>query len=458
MKTFSFSLFFLLVSIFGFSQNFRYFLDKGDEYYMNDEYENAVLFFTKAINADSKNDTGFWYRGDAYFKLEKYVEAASDYGKAAFIRPNYWKYYKKRGDCYFKMLNYQVAEIAYTESIKLDNTVSETWYYRGICYSNMQNQLLSCSDFEKAYQLGNKDALKDALLSECSWAKSLSDSIICPPVSSWVENQVDPFTGASFVSKGISISDFEIKSIAENAYIVDNVIGIDDEFLVKIMNPRGFCSDINNDIYFGTAYILYDSTGVEISSIPDIYENSKTGYPADYIKYLSMKASFSNLIIGGRYTLKIRFYDKRSTAEQIVIFPFYFNKKTSISNQTNSSINTLGIGINSKSVDITIDSMKCNVVNQDGNIDIYNIVQNTMYTLNLMGSSGIPKNSESQVLFINKYGEYFKSEESKLLIGDSNAQLTFSTQNINPGNYSVLIKIRDNQGKNFSFVIPTNLK
>lgn len=450
-----------LILLYAFAtsaQSFRINLDKGDEYFNANDYENAILYFSKAIAADPKNDTGFWYRGDAYFYQKKYQEAAQDFTQAINLRPGFWKYHYKKGNCLARMNQHALALDFYSEALRLKPDESGPWFERAWCYNQLNDTVKSCSDYQQAYNLGEKKVLSEAGALGCDWARKIIDEKPCPKPSTWVENNLDIFTGASFISKGLSCKDFEIKSKTNNVYLTDNLIGIDEEINIKILKPKGFCADGNGDSHFGTSYSISDSLGNVVIKVDDLYKNQTKGIPEEYLKSLSVSLKLNSLGLGMKYILRISFFDKRSEAKLDVVFPFSMVEKTAVHMETKASTNMLGLGINSVSVNASAESMEFSCPGETVTADAYKMKPDKKYKITLNGVKALAMDATFNVQFVSKQGEYTTVGEGKTISDGNFFAFTFHTAAIKPGSYNVHIRLKDSSGSMYNFVIPTYVK
>src|SRR5215204_4243653 len=101
MKKIVSSLFAILVfAVFCFGQTAQEFLTRGNQFYKNKQYQEAVSSFSESIRL-SPNSTEPWFnRAQSYFYMSRYDLAISDYTKALSINPNYDSALFQRGLAY----------------------------------------------------------------------------------------------------------------------------------------------------------------------------------------------------------------------------------------------------------------------------------------------------------------------------------------------------------------------
>ena len=64
-------------------------VDQGLQYIKNNDYQEAIDAFDKAITLNPKNHVPHNYKGDVLFKLEDYNGSIECYNKAIEIKPDY---------------------------------------------------------------------------------------------------------------------------------------------------------------------------------------------------------------------------------------------------------------------------------------------------------------------------------------------------------------------------------
>lgn len=70
------------------------------QYFNSRDYENAIFYYTQAINLDNNNFEAYSNRGFAYYNLNEYDKAISDYNEALKIKPDDFLTYNNKGMVY----------------------------------------------------------------------------------------------------------------------------------------------------------------------------------------------------------------------------------------------------------------------------------------------------------------------------------------------------------------------
>ena len=122
-------------------------------------FQGAIIDFTKSLSIDPTRAETFYNRGIAKSKLEDYDGAIEDYSKAIELDPKYWQFYN-RGFAKIKVNNYNGAIADFTKAIELKPDDDESYMNRGLINIELGQNVSGCNDLKKAKELGNSDAIK----------------------------------------------------------------------------------------------------------------------------------------------------------------------------------------------------------------------------------------------------------------------------------------------------------
>jgi len=136
-----------------------------------EHYEEALDHLDDALESAENNNVQltnkiFVNRGAAFQKQNNYEEALNNYSKAIDIdktNPNVFVY---RGNLHYRRKNYEKALDDFKKVLELDPNNHVAQYNLGMCYFRQDNKLKACDAFHKACELGNKNACK-MVISKC---------------------------------------------------------------------------------------------------------------------------------------------------------------------------------------------------------------------------------------------------------------------------------------------------
>jgi tetratricopeptide (TPR) repeat protein len=474
------------------AQTFEELLTKGDEYYDAGNYPEAVSYFTKAIEKNSKDVRGWWYRADAYRLNKEYSAASHDYTKALEMEPDNVKFLLRRGNCYYNQNQYQQAFADYDKALKFepenatlwlyrgdcyyyqgqykeamsdynkglefDPSDATLWLYRGDCYSKLNDAAKACEDYKKAHELGHKNARNQSVTVGCDWATNLADNP-CPagePAITRVE--VDEFTGAVIVSKGLRYMDFDMKKEEGDTHITGNEFALNETIIFKITKPSGFCADTNDEIFIGTGFSLYDEAGKLLGEIPNIYKQDQS-VQLSVLKTLSATMDFqSPLEAGKKYSVTIRYYDARGKGEVLVYFPFHIATRTLTVSNTFRSTDVLGPGITAASVDIEPAAIEFNHKGSRNAMKSMMFDKNSNYAFTLTAKTK-PAASNVMLRLVDQTGNIVSEQTARPVITGTKAKAEFNTLNVNSGPHQLWIRLYDpNSFQMVGVVIPVEIR
>lgn len=385
-----------------------YFKYRGDSQYNTDHFEPALQDYSKAIELEKtqKNDTLFWYRADTYRKLNRYKEAIEDYDKA----------------------------------IRLNDKNAELFYHRAYMKAVLKDTSNACQDYQKAYEMGVVRAKREAYsLIKCKWAIPIIEKDDSPVPISKVE--VEPFTGAVIVSKGLKYEKYEFVPEKQLGFITSSVFGFDEPFVFRVYQPKGFREDENGKVFFGAGFGVYENEK-ELGSVKDLFGDNYEGVDAEALSNLRITLRFAKpLEVGKIYTLKVRFFDKKSNAEISMEMPFSMAEKTMQSNAINSTKSTLALGAESKSTDdIKIEKVSF----LESGKAVNNLKINTIYQVQLSDIENLAENLTFQYTWVSaKDGSFQRSGKSLVKRNNKNALVLNLNSPKQMGSYILWIYLSD---------------
>jgi tetratricopeptide (TPR) repeat protein len=439
------------------AQTFDEILAQGDKFYDASNYAEAIKFFTQAISLDKKNVKGYWYRADAYRQNQQYAEGAADYTRALEIEPENVKFLTRRGDCYYNTNQFQLALKDYARGLELENTNATLWLYRGDCYAKLGEKNSACDDYQKAFELGDKSAKGQARQIECDWVLALTKP--CPTGEAAISKiEVDPFTGAVIISKGLGYRDFEIETDAKETTITAPEFAIGESFNFRINWPTNFCIDDNDEAFFGIGLILTDDTGKELANVGNIYQEDQ-GVAQEALKYLSAKLDFDAPMEKGKnYAMAVRYFDTRGNGEVLLSMPFKIMANTRTNSNTFTSKAALGPGVTSGSVGIEPILLE---IKQQGKSDV---VKNQTLARSAIASFTVTARNPATVTnykmrLVDSKGKVVYSQTGKPVVKAAKIRTDLALKNQAAGAYQLWIGITDEAGEqSLGLVVPVKIK
>jgi uncharacterized protein (TIGR02145 family) len=146
------------------------YVDRGNAYKENGEFDKAIEDYTEAIRLDPGYSMAYCLRGNAYGAKgylcdntydakDYYDKAIADCNEAIRLDPANVAAYGHRGNVYGIMGDYKKALADQTKAIKIDPANSTSYFYRGNVYGNKGDHNKAIADYTKAIRLApDKDA------------------------------------------------------------------------------------------------------------------------------------------------------------------------------------------------------------------------------------------------------------------------------------------------------------
>lgn len=95
------------------------YVNRGNEFNKEGDYNQAIAFYNKAIEIDPNVFEAYLNRGISYAKKKELDNAINDFTKAISLNPNFGESYYNRAVIYAQKGNYEQAVVDYRKSISL---------------------------------------------------------------------------------------------------------------------------------------------------------------------------------------------------------------------------------------------------------------------------------------------------------------------------------------------------
>lgn len=128
-------------------------------YFGQEKYDEAIEYYTKAIEKNDKYAFAYHDRGSAYRMTKKYQLSLSDYRKAIQLNPNMAIAFNNMGSVKKILKDYQGALIDYSSAINLDSNDAVAYNNRGTVYKELNQTDKAMFDFSKAISINPSYAL-----------------------------------------------------------------------------------------------------------------------------------------------------------------------------------------------------------------------------------------------------------------------------------------------------------
>ena len=132
------------------------FLQNGKSVAEKGQFDNAIKWFTFAIDFDPKCAEAYWRRGNAYGEKGDIFGAIADYNEAIRIAPQFTEAYVNRGVAYEEKGEHDRAITDFTRAIRLDPEHGLAYYDRAIAYEKIGEKAKAEEDHKRAKELGYK--------------------------------------------------------------------------------------------------------------------------------------------------------------------------------------------------------------------------------------------------------------------------------------------------------------
>jgi len=129
-----------------------------------EDYEEAVVCYSKAIDIDPEDDDVYFFRGFAHTRLKQYEKALADYNRAIELNPQNTEHFAHRGELFILLQNFEQALADFSRIINIAPSNSNSYYNRGLIYQKMEKFQSALNDFSKVAELEpDMDGIQDII-------------------------------------------------------------------------------------------------------------------------------------------------------------------------------------------------------------------------------------------------------------------------------------------------------
>ncbi len=130
--------------------------EQGNISVINEEYEEAIASYNKALEINPDKDEAWYNRGIALNNLGRSEEVIASYDKALEINPDYDAAWYNRGIALDNLGRSEEAIASYAKAIAIKPDHDSAWYNRACCFA-LQNQIdLAIESLTKAISLNQE--------------------------------------------------------------------------------------------------------------------------------------------------------------------------------------------------------------------------------------------------------------------------------------------------------------
>ena len=150
----------------------------GLAYYGKGEVERAIVDYTRAIELNPNFDAAYYNRGVVHYEKKAFEHAITDYTRAIELNPNFDAAYNNRGLAYTELRDYNGAINDFDRAIEINPNNANAYNNRGVAYVRQGKYHRAVHDYNRAIELNYVLAYfnrGEALLHLGEWEKAKSD-------------------------------------------------------------------------------------------------------------------------------------------------------------------------------------------------------------------------------------------------------------------------------------------
>jgi len=135
-----------------------YWYNKGALYGNQDDTENAMKFYDRALEIDPNYSKAWYNKGVLYHKKGDAVNAMKCYECAIEIKPNYAEAWYNKGGLYHKQGDTENAMKCYECAIEIKPNYAKAWYNKGGLYHKQGDAVNAMKCYDRALVINPNDA------------------------------------------------------------------------------------------------------------------------------------------------------------------------------------------------------------------------------------------------------------------------------------------------------------
>jgi tetratricopeptide (TPR) repeat protein len=147
-------------SLTAFGQTSDDYLQSGITKHKQEDYKGAIKDYTKAIKFNKENKDAYFNRGSCELVIKDFKSAIADFTKTIELDQKYVKAYYSRATVFVSQEKYTDALPDLDKTVELDATLPNALTLRGQIRAQTGNKKGACEDFNKAKEIGDKQAGK----------------------------------------------------------------------------------------------------------------------------------------------------------------------------------------------------------------------------------------------------------------------------------------------------------
>lgn len=141
-------------------RNDDYFEWRASAFKMLNNNEQAIIYYSKAIEVDSENVRYYKKRAECKMAINNHYGAVPDITKAISLTPNDDSLYGNRAMCYVITGQWNNAVLDISKAISINKKVGFYFLTRGTIHSHFDRKKEACLDYSTAGDLGDERAFE----------------------------------------------------------------------------------------------------------------------------------------------------------------------------------------------------------------------------------------------------------------------------------------------------------
>jgi len=133
--------------------------NRGNAYFSKDEFDLAIKDYDKVIKIDPRNPITYYNRGNAYANKDEFDLAIKDYDKAIEIKSDRFEPYYNKGNAYFNKGEFDLAIKDYDKVIEINPNYANTYNNKSIALFRLGKYKETIESSDKSIAIDKNNTL-----------------------------------------------------------------------------------------------------------------------------------------------------------------------------------------------------------------------------------------------------------------------------------------------------------
>ncbi|CAK60843.1 unnamed protein product (macronuclear) [Paramecium tetraurelia] len=139
------------------TQGYIFKINQANDLYLMQNYEEAIVYYNKAIHLRLDNPSAYFYKGNTLTKLEYFEDAIANYNQALKLNSQNDAIYLNKGYALTQLKLFEEAIECYDLALKINFQNDKAYYYKGKALHQVEHYLEAVEYYNKAININSNN-------------------------------------------------------------------------------------------------------------------------------------------------------------------------------------------------------------------------------------------------------------------------------------------------------------